>query len=117
MTAQVRIGSGGSKPIFVDFDYTDFTGGPVALLIGKMLKDVYCNSCVVDIIDAFDGGVTLTVGDMVAQGRLQIVADNFPGIVDQYETRPNYAYSVSTDVYVFLTGTPTVGSGRVVVYL
>jgi hypothetical protein len=71
---------------------------------------------VLEITQAFDGGTAITIGDTVAQGRFQAAADNTPGVAAVYETQPNYAYVVTTEVFVFLTGTPTVGQGRVIMY-
>jgi hypothetical protein len=73
--------------------------------------------CVAEIFTAFDGGVSMTIGDIIAQGRFQGAADNHPSVSDQYETHPHHVYSVDTDVYVFLTGSPTIGFGRVVLYI
>lgn len=113
MATQARFGPN-SRSLSVEFDSTDVPG---SVLIGRLPLDVFCQSCVVEIDVAFDGGTSITVGDIAAHGRLQAVADNDPSITGDYEVLVNYAYSSGTDLYVFLTGTAAVGHGRVIVYM
>jgi hypothetical protein len=114
MTVQARFGPSYSRSLTVEFTAADVPG---QLLIGRMPAGFFCPSCVVEIIEAFDGGVQITVGDLVAQGRFQGAADNDPETIHQYETEPHFAYPATTDVYVFFSGSPSVGRGRVILYL
>ena len=113
MATQARFGPN-SRSLSVEFFSTDVPG---SVLIGKLPSGMFCQSCVVEIETAFDGGTSITVGDIAAHGRLQAAADNDPTITGDYEVLVNYAYSVGTDLYVFLTGSATVGRGRVIVYM
>lgn len=112
--ADVNSGSGITS-LSVDFDFTDFAPG--SILVGKVDKSVYIPSVVVDVLGAFSAGTSITVGDIVAQGRFQAASDNIPGQIGAYATRPNYAYPAATNVYAFLLGAPIAGSGRVILYL
>lgn len=114
MTAQARFGPSYARPLAREFSWADFAG---ALALGRAPAGLYCPSCVVEIVEPFDGGAGITVGDLAAQGRFQALTDNRPAEVNQYETEPHFAYPATTDVYVFLTGSPTVGRGRVILYL
>lgn len=109
-----RFGSTGAKPLQVEVTWAD-AGTPV--LLGRMHHDVLCSACLVDILEAFDGGAGITVGGMADPARLQVLTDNHPEVVDFYETEPHFAYSATTNVYVFLSGSPTAGRARVIVYL
>jgi hypothetical protein len=102
------------RPFVVEFTDADVPG---VLFLGKVPATHVIPMCVVEIFTAFDAAVAITVGDIIAQGRFQGAADNHPGVSDQYETHPHFTYSVDTDAYVFLTGSPTIGHGRVILYI
>ncbi len=102
-------------PIVVDFTHTDFPG---PLLIGMVPAGHIVRETVIDVQEEFDGGVTMTVGDMVAQARLQVTSDNRPTAVHHYNVNNVYEYATDTDVYVFFpSGTPTTGSAKITVFL
>jgi len=103
------------RPLVAEFTHTDFPG-PV--LVGVIPATHVVRDTVVEIQSPFDGGVTITVGDAVAQGRLQTVADNRPQRIDYYNVNNVYEYSVDTEVYVYFpSGTPTQGRARVVIFV
>jgi hypothetical protein len=114
MTVKAQFGPSYSRSLTVEFTWADVPG---QLLIGKVPAGFFCPSCVVEIIDPFDGGTQITVGDLVAQGRFQGAADNDPETSHLYETEPHFAYPTATNVYVFFSGSPSVGRGRVILYL
>jgi hypothetical protein len=70
------------------------------------------------IVDAFDGGTTISVGDSAIHARLMLVTDNFASVPSNYESDPNYRYLNDLDLYIYFpSGIPSVGSGEVIVYL
>lgn len=102
--------------LFADFDHTAWVVGWVSLGIcpGGRCAAI----CVVEVIDAFDGGAQVTIGDITAHGRLQVAADNDLQEVYRYHSNPDYVYNVDQQLYIYMSaGTPTHGSGRVLVYL
>jgi hypothetical protein len=108
--------TGEDNHIRTTFSFTDFPGG--SLSIGTAPAGMVIGETVVKIIQTFNNGPMITVGDAVAQGRFQAVADNFPGYLGYYETDPHYIYSVDTEILIFFPGgTPTQGSGEVIIYL
>jgi hypothetical protein len=102
------------QPLIVDFSFSDVPG---SLSLGIVPLGHLIPSCVIEIYAVFDGAVTITVGDIVAQGRFQAIADNKPLYVGVYETQPHYEYSSDTEVFVFLSGSPTIGRGRAILYI
>jgi len=102
-------------PLVVDFTHVDLPG---PLLIGEVPAGHIVKNTVVWIREAFDGGLEITVGDLLAQARLQTTADNQAEYVDHFNVNNVHEYETNTDVYVFFpTGTPTTGRGRVIVFL
>jgi len=102
-------------PLVVDFEWSDVAGGSVSM--GLCRAGHLINKTTVEIIEAFNGGTEITIGDSVAQGRLQAVADNVPEEVSHYEVVNNYGYVSETTIFLFFpNGTPTVGKGRAIVY-
>lgn len=102
-------------PLVVDFDWSDVAGGDV--VVGKLLEGHIVEHAVVRITSPFDGGTQITVGDAVAQGRLQVISDNDPLTAGEYRTSPNYEYLVDTEIKVFFSaGSPTTGAGKVIIY-
>jgi hypothetical protein len=98
----------------VEFIFSDI-GAPIPL--GKMFADYVAHTCIVEIKEAFDGGTTITVGDSVAQGRFHAGSDNHPDHVGEYEHESNFSYGVETETYIFVSGIPTTGRARVILYL
>jgi hypothetical protein len=86
--------------------------------LGQISAGYIVRETIVDIQEVFDGSVGITVGDMVAQGRLQVIADNNPTLVNRYNVNNVEEYATDTDLYVFFpAGTPTTGRARVLVYI
>lgn len=95
----------------------DFSAVPSQILMGSVPVGILVYSCVVEVDVSFGPSVSITVGDMAAQGRFQAAADNSPGDVNQYERESHFSYSAETDAYVFISGTATTGHARVILYL
>lgn len=108
--------SGSHRPLVVDFAWSDVISGFVPLGFcpaGGIIPEV-----VMSVSSAFNGGLQITVGDAVAQGRLMVVKDNDPEMVANYKNDVDYEYTAHTELFVFFpSGTPTTGNGRVIVYL
>ena len=97
------------------FSYTDFSSGSVAIGSIPANSRVVAAVAIVDDI-AFDNG-SLTIGDSIAQGRLMTVAENNLLIPDvSYRSEKDILYSSSTNVNIYLSGNPSMGSGTVVIY-
>lgn len=99
----------------VSFDFTNVTGD---ILVGKAFAGMVAVSTLIRIITPFDGGTTITVGDVGDTSRLAEAADNFPSVIGDYETRPHHRYTAETEMRVYFpTGAPSVGEGEVTIYL
>lgn len=116
MVEVAKFGETARTALAIDFDWTNVSGGSIS--IGFCPKDGVIPEVVLIINSVFDGGLEITVGDIVAQGRLMVVADNKPGTAARYKNDTDYQYSIRTELFVFFpSGTPTTGNGRVIVYL
>lgn len=70
----------------------------------------------VTVDEAFDAGV-LTIGDAGQVDRLLSAGENnLLAAPSQWQVSPEYIYESDTDIFVYLTGTPTIGSARVKLY-
>ena len=104
------------RPLVADFDWSDVAGGSV--LLGTCPAGHIVDKTIVSIENAFNGGVQITVGDSVAQARLQAIIDNVPYVSSYYEVNNSYEYTATTELKIFFPGgNPTAGSGRVLIYL
>lgn len=102
--------------LLAQFDFTAWSTGWVSL--GTCSAGRSSAICVVDVKEPFNGGAQITVGDPVAQGRLQVVSGNDLSQVYRYHSNPDHVYSVDQQLYIYMSaGAPTAGSGQVLVYL
>lgn len=102
--------------LVTSFDYSDVGGGSKSL--GTIRSGQVVDEVVLQIATIFDGSTTMTVGDASAQGRLMAVAHNNPDVADDYERDVNYQYGSETELFVYFpSGSPTQGSGQIIVYL
>lgn len=102
--------------LLADFDWTDVAGGSVVL--GTVKGRFVIAEAVVIIDYPFDGGLQITVGDAIAQGRIMTASENMPSVAARYKKDTDLEYLDTTELLVFFpSGTPTTGSGRVIVYL
>lgn len=103
------------RPLSVEFTFSDLPG-PISL--GTVPATHVINKTIVEVQEAFDGGVQITVGDVVGQARLQTIVDNKPTVVNHYEVNNSYEYDTDTEIFVFFpAGTPTTGRAKIIVYL
>jgi hypothetical protein len=98
----------------ISFGFGDFAGGSKS--IGVVPGNIIISKLVLRVISPFNNGSEITVGDDIAQGRLMVIADNFPDNVGRYSAEPDYLYSSDTEIKMYFpNGTPDQGSGEVIV--
>ena len=98
------------------FTFADHPSG--SLPIGPIPAGSVVEHVMLEVDVPFDNAPTCTVGDAIAQGRFLAAADSSLAIADQYFVTSGYAYGVATPVAIYFGGgVPTVGSGRVIVFL
>ena len=115
MAKNIKFGDLGTDALILDFSFADFPG---PIKIGTVRSGHVVRNTVVRIDTAFDGGSEMTVGDMLAQARLQAVSDNQPEFVNHWNVNNAYEYTTTTDIYLFFpNGTPAQGVGRIYVFL
>ena len=108
-------GTGHYNHINADFSFADVPG---SISIGTCPAGMVVSEVAIIITDPFDGSTTITVGDALAQGRFFAVADSFPAYAEPYATNPHHEYAVDTEILIYFpSGTPTQGTGEVIVYL
>ncbi|UCG53371.1 MAG: hypothetical protein JSW58_07410, partial [Candidatus Latescibacterota bacterium] len=97
------------RPFITDFDWSDVGAGE--LTMGLAPADTLVQLVLVEILDPFDGGTAITVGDAVAQGRFHAIADNNPEFESIYQSFAHYEYLNDTEIKIFFpAGAPTTGS-------
>lgn len=85
------------------------------LLIKALEAGETVDELLITVDTPFDAG-NLTVGDGVNPSRLITAAYNDLLEAGQYQVSPQYQYGSATNVYAYLTGSPTVGAGRITLY-
>lgn len=85
------------------------------VLLKAMLAGENVDEVLVVVDTAFDAGI-LTIGDAGDVDRLMPATSNNLLSAGQYQVSPEYIYPADTDVLVYLTGSPTTGSARIVLY-
>lgn len=106
--------TGGTGAIQIVFDASD-APGPVT--VGTVPSGRTIEKVVLEVLVPFDTGFQVTVGDDSAMGRLMAVADSRLDTDAEFRAESGYLCPSDVDVRVYYVGvTPTVGSGRVIVY-
>lgn len=100
----------------IEYDFTYLTSSPLAL---RLLTSAALATAVRLIIDtAFDGTVSLTVGEMGNTSRLMSASQNVPSVVGSYDVTPDYQYSGGEEIRLYLSvAGSTQGAGRVLLWL
>jgi len=105
------------RPLVAEFTFVDVSPGG-SVLAGTVPAGYRAVDSVVEIDVGFDAGTQITVGDAVAQARLQAIVDNDPSVAGAYETDNNEKYASDTAISVYFpAGNPTVGVGRAIIYI
>lgn len=97
-----------------DFDFNTF--GLDWITIGNTYDGYFVDKVVIEVESAFDEG-TITVGDALVSDLFTIATDSELTVSNLYEKASGFEYSYNSDIRIYFTGTPTQGSGRVIVYL
>lgn len=93
---------------------TPATAFPV--LLKSVAAGETCDEILVTVDSAWDAG-SLTIGDATAPERLMPSgATNLAITGLQSQRSPQYQYPAATDIFIYLTGSPTTGSARVTLY-
>ncbi|OGD36843.1 hypothetical protein A2V94_07080 [Candidatus Atribacteria bacterium RBG_16_35_8] len=108
--------SGGKFNTFLtNFTYNDIGS---SIIIGSCVAGNVISKVVFEVIEPFNGGLTITIGDAIGQGRLMTANQNNPSYSGSYCASPNYLYETSTEIRIYFpSGLSTSGVGRVIVYL
>lgn len=111
----VAVSGGGEIGVLaVTFDYSDFASG--AKVIGTIPSNKTIFRCVLRVNNIFDNGAGVTIGDDTAQARLMALAGNEPDNIADYIEEPDYKYLTSTALKLYLSNSPTQGSGEAIIY-
>lgn len=97
---------------------TEITITPAAafpVLLKTVLSGETADEILVTVDTAFDTG-TLTIGDSGDNDRLMTDTQNSLALTEQFQVSPQYKYTDTTDIYVYLAGAPTTGSARITLY-
>ena len=97
-----------------DFSHIDFGSG--YLSIGNTYDGYFVDRVVIEVESAFDEG-TITVGDALVSDLFTIATDSELTVPNLYEKASGFEYSYNSDIRIYFTGSPTQGSGRVIVHL
>lgn len=103
--------------LVLDFAWGD---APGLILIGTVPAGVYVERVLVMVLTAFDQTVRCEVGRLLAPAELMVGTDSNASVVDDYHVYPDLVYAADTDAYLTLLvpgAAPTVGTGRVIIYL
>lgn len=96
------------------FSFSNIRGGSYELGVihaGHIVSEV-----ALEIDIAFNEGVTFTIGDASAQGRLMSASENVPSVINNYKRDTDYKYLVDTTIRLYVSGTATKGHGTVIIY-
>lgn len=114
-TLSSLISGGKFNTFLVDFTYSDVGS---SIIIGSCVAGNIISKVIFEVIEPFNGGLTLTIGDAIGQGRLMTANQNNPSYSGSYCISPNILYETSTEIRIYFpSGSPTNGIGRVIVYL
>lgn len=87
------------------------------VLIGRAIANAKVESVMLEILEPFNPGVTLTIGTQQARALLMEPADSAAYVAGDYFRASNVSYEGVPDFYVFIeTGAPTQGKGKVTIY-
>ena len=105
---------GSSSSLEVLFNFNDFATG--FKNIGNILANRTVESVSVIITSAFDTG-SVSVGDDSDNLRLADITNSDITYVGTYDNINNYTYVADTLVKLFMNGSPTTGSGKIIVFI
>jgi len=112
-------GTGGSATSGALVRTFDFNAYPSYVDIGTVVAGTTIERVSLEIETPFDNSLGLSVGDDVLTTRLMEVEMNYPECDNVYKASSGYLYAADTIVRLYFHGAtpPTVGEGRVIVYI
>lgn len=110
-----RPSSGARIPLhfFSTLTSVDFPGPKT---LGRIAAGFATHLIVVQVTSPFNGGTQITIGDDIAEGNLVVQTDVYMDQIGTYSIENGYPYVATTDVRIFMSGTPTTGSANVFVF-
>jgi len=97
----------------VEFSFADVS----PIFIGKSQLNLSIGEVIIEILTPFNNiATTITVGDSGDNSRLFTSDGNDPSDVGKYSCDSDYVYSTEEDIYLYIDGVNTSGSGVVRVY-
>lgn len=101
------------KYITKDITFSDFASSPI--LIGDIPADAMVQNVVLTVINPFDVG-TVDIGSLLNYDLLLAAAETDLTIADVYSKDSNELISSVTQTIATLTGSPTQGSAKIIIY-
>jgi hypothetical protein len=109
--------TGNSIPVVQQIKHNFSFGDVPTSLIVSILAGTIITKVEVDVLVAFDGIPSLTVGDVGNTSRLLTADDVDLTQTGKYETNPVFKYSSALDINLYLTaGGALVGNGVLILY-
>jgi len=97
----------------IEFDFSDTS----PIFLAKSQNNLSIGEIIIEIITPFnDINTTITIGDSINNSRLFASDINDAKTIGKYSCTPDYIYTSETDIYMYITGTNTLGSGIVRIY-
>lgn len=116
-SSTTKTSTAGIAKLPLHFDATlAFGDFPGPKFIGKINPGFTAFLIIVQVITPFDGGATVTIGETSAQGNLSDTTQVFLNLAGTYSVDNNHKYTANTDINMYMTGTPTVGSAKVSIF-
>ena len=106
-------GGGDTSSIEVSFNASSFS--LVSLNIGILKAHLNIEEIKLIIDTPFDAGA-VSVGDVGNHARLMSEGDSDITFASTYIMESEYVYSVDTQTKIYFSGSPTVGSGRIIIF-
>lgn len=105
----------GKLPLHFDLNLTS-SDWPGPKLVGKINPNFVVNAVSIEIVSPFDGSASITIGEDSAQANLVTISDVFLDQIETYNININHKYLLNTDIKIYMTGSPSVGSANIYIY-
>lgn len=114
--AEVALVSQASKSsLELEFDFNDFPS--LSKNIGETLLDYNIENTKIVVDTPFDGEAFVSVGDDIDNERLMQNNSSNLNYIGTYVSENTYNYTAGTMLKLYLSGNPTVGSGKVIIFM
>jgi hypothetical protein len=108
-------GSGGNLPVELEFTFSDFASG--VLPVGIIPANVDTDNIKIVVNNPFNNGATVTVGDPIQPDRLAPSDNSDLSSQGVYTVESTFSYPSDTTVNLYMSGSPTTGSGKVIIFM